>query len=221
MLYGRDHDLWIGTDGRGVLHRIGSGTINVSERAGWLNERIRTMHEDALGVLWIATQNGVERFIDGKIEVLSEAGMISGDITTPFAEDGAGGMFFVTSSGLFYWANGTTTAFRFTFLPTMFPSRFIAIPSTSSGSVPRPASYNSLLEKTIPMICQIDSIRCPEPPSIVPSRYCRTTLWIGMRMGGLSRWRRGALAPHGKPEGIANFSANSFADSRGDLWLGT
>ena len=33
MLYGRGHDLWIGTDGRGVLHRTSSGTINISERA--------------------------------------------------------------------------------------------------------------------------------------------------------------------------------------------
>src|SRR5258708_6716256 len=111
MLYGRDHDLWIGTDGRGVLHRTSSGTINISERAGKFNERIRTIYEDAQGVLWIATQNGIERFLDGKIETLSEAGMISGDITTPFAEDGLGGMFFVTSSGLFHWADGTTQRF--------------------------------------------------------------------------------------------------------------
>ena len=37
--------------------------------------------------------------------------MISGDITTPFAEDGVGGMFFVTSSGLFHWEDGTTRRF--------------------------------------------------------------------------------------------------------------
>jgi ligand-binding sensor domain-containing protein len=111
MLYGRDHDLWIGTDGRGVFHRTSSGTINISERAGKFNERIRTMYEDAQGVLWIATQNGIERLVDGKIEVLSEAGMISGDITTPFAEDGVGGMFFVTSSGLFRWGDGITRRF--------------------------------------------------------------------------------------------------------------
>lgn len=48
MLYGHDHDLWIGTDGRGVLHRTSSGTINISERAGKFNERIRTMYELSL-----------------------------------------------------------------------------------------------------------------------------------------------------------------------------
>src|SRR5262249_48295629 len=61
MLYGRHDDLWIGTDGRGVLHRTSSGTTNISERAGRFNERIRMMYEDVKGVLWVATQNGVER----------------------------------------------------------------------------------------------------------------------------------------------------------------
>ena len=56
-----------GTDGRGVLHRTAAGTINVSERAGRFNERIRMMYEDTKGVLWIATQNGVERSVAATI----------------------------------------------------------------------------------------------------------------------------------------------------------
>src|SRR5579859_238687 len=43
-----------------------------------------------------------------------------------------------------------------------------------------------------------------------------------MLTGGLSRWRKGALAPYGDPEGFhATYSANLLADRRGDLWLGT
>jgi len=140
MLYGRDHDLWIGTDGRGVFHHTSSETINISERAGRFNERIRTMYEDAEGVLWIATQNGVERFIDGKIELLSTAGMISGDITTPFAEDGLGGMFFVTSAGLFHWENGVRRRFLLlTLHQLLFQWRSIAILKSGSGSAQQPA----------------------------------------------------------------------------------
>src|SRR6201992_3773566 len=33
IVYGRNDDSWIGTDGRGVLHRTASGTINISEQA--------------------------------------------------------------------------------------------------------------------------------------------------------------------------------------------
>jgi hypothetical protein len=47
-------------------------------------------------------------------------------------------------------------------------------------------------------------------------------LWIGMLTGGLSRWRKGALAPYGDPEGFHTaYSANVLTDSHGDLWLGT
>ncbi len=102
-----NEDLWIGTDGRGVLHHTSSGTINISERAGFYNERIRMFYRDSGGVIWIATQNGVERFVNDRLETIPGTGMISGDITTPFAEDGHGGMFFVTSSGLFHWSDGT------------------------------------------------------------------------------------------------------------------
>ena len=107
VLTGRNGDLWIGTDGRGVLQYNGSGAPNnISELAGRMNERVRMLYEDAAGALWIATQNGIERYRDGQLEVFSEAGMISGDITSPFAEDDRGGIFFVTSNGLFHLTNG-------------------------------------------------------------------------------------------------------------------
>jgi len=111
FVYGRNDDIWIGTDGRGVLHRTPSGTTNISEQAGRLNERVRMLNLDARGNLWIATQNGIERFVNDRLEALSAGGMISGDIISPFAEDNYGGMFFVTSSGLFHWENGAVQRF--------------------------------------------------------------------------------------------------------------
>ena len=107
-----NEDLWIGTDGHGVLHQTVSGTVNISERAGFLNERIRNLYLDSQGVLWIATQNGVERFSHEHLERIPGTGMISGAITTVFAEDGHGGMFYVTSSGLFHWRDGVARSFR-------------------------------------------------------------------------------------------------------------
>ena len=102
------------------------------------------MYEDAQGVLWIATQNGVERFVDGKIEVLSEAGMISGDITTHLSQKMA---LEVCSSSpplaSFIGEMGLHVAFLFTLiLPRCSPWLSIAIPNSGSGSGQRPASCN-------------------------------------------------------------------------------
>ena len=103
-------EMWIGTDGRGVLHQSVSGTVNISEAAGRYHERIRNLYRDAQGVIWIATQNGIERYAHGRLELVDGGGMIEGSIVAPFAEDGTGGMLFVTSSGLYRWRNGKVSA---------------------------------------------------------------------------------------------------------------
>jgi two-component sensor histidine kinase len=125
------------------------------------------MYEDARGVLWIATQNGVERFLDGKIEILSTAGMISGDITTPFAEDGLGGMFFVTSSGLFHWEDGVVRRFPLRLRRQSFPWRSIAILSCEYGrdNDRRRATRSWQLEATAKLFRDSDSESTPAAKS--------------------------------------------------------
>jgi ligand-binding sensor domain-containing protein/signal transduction histidine kinase len=225
MLYGRDHDLWIGTDGRGVLHRTSSGTINISERAGKFNERIRTMYEDVQGVLWIATQNGVERFIDGKIEVLSEAGMISGDITTPFAEDGAGGMFFVTSSGLFHWENGSTRR-------VLVRASSAAVPvavyrdsqqriwvGTSTGVVqliPRRNNSSNLSDR----FDQVPRASVASPVTVLLEDQAGN-LWIGTRRDGIWRLGSDGTSHWSSRNGLPDDTIRSlFIDKEQNLWIG-
>jgi ligand-binding sensor domain-containing protein/signal transduction histidine kinase len=225
MLYGRDHDLWIGTDGRGVLHRTSSGTINISERAGKFNERIRTMYEDVQGVLWIATQNGVERFIDGKIEALSEAGMISGDITTPFAEDGAGGMFFVTSSGLFHWENGSTRR-------VLVRASSAAVPvavyrdsqqriwvGTSTGVVqliPRRNNSSNLSDR----FDQVPRASVASPVTVLLEDQAGN-LWIGTRRDGIWRLGSDGTSHWSSRNGLPDDTIRSlFIDKEQNLWIG-
>jgi ligand-binding sensor domain-containing protein/signal transduction histidine kinase len=225
MLYGRDHDLWIGTDGRGVLHRTESGTINISERAGRFNERIRTMYEDAQGVLWVATQNGVERFIDGKIEVLSGAGMISGDITTPFAEDDAGGMFFVTSSGLFHWENGTTRRFPLHASSGDVPvaiyrdSQHILWVGTTTGLVqliPRKNNSHDLSDR----FDQVPRATVDSPVTVLLDDPAGN-LWIGTRHDGIWRLGSDGLSHWCSRNGLPDDTIRSlFIDSEQNLWIG-
>jgi len=111
ILYGRSGELWIGTDDRGVLVERGQEVITLSEDNGFHGERIRALHQDQQGDIWAATQNGVERIHQGKIEALYSMGPVSGDLTAPFAEDGLGRTFIVTSNGVFLWDR--TKASRF------------------------------------------------------------------------------------------------------------
>ncbi len=106
LLVSRSGDLWIGTDDRGIIRQTGGAAINISEQAGFYQERIRGLFEDSTGTIWAATHDGIERItVHGgtqSIELLDKLGPVSGDITTPFAEDGRGGIFVLTSDGVFH-----------------------------------------------------------------------------------------------------------------------
>ncbi len=106
LLLTRSGDLWIGTDDRGIIRQTGGSAIDVSEQAGFHQERIRGLFEDSAGTIWAATHDGIERItVHGgtqSIELLGQLGPVSGDIATPFAEDGHGGILLLTSAGLFH-----------------------------------------------------------------------------------------------------------------------
>lgn len=112
LLISKAGDFWIGTDDRGVIRQRGQHTVAISEEAGLRQERIRALFEDRLGVIWAATQNGIERIVGEKIESLNSLGLVSGDITEPFAEDANGRMFIVTSNGLFLRERSSVKPFR-------------------------------------------------------------------------------------------------------------
>jgi ligand-binding sensor domain-containing protein/signal transduction histidine kinase len=223
-----DGTLWIGTDGLGVLQYSADGTlVNISERAGRMNERIRNLYQDASGALWIASQNGIERYQNEKLRTFSDAGMISGDIATPFAEDGLGGMFTVTSNGLFYIANDHCEPYE---LQTKGVGKPVAVyrdrqhrlwVGTMNGLVqltPRkqlgPAGYAETVVAHLPS------------PVTVILGDADGDLWLGTRHAGISRVRTGGATVHvdswSSRDGLADDSICSlFLDREKNLWIGS
>ncbi len=227
VLYDHAGDLWIGTDGRGVLHATRSGTVNVSELAGHLHERIRMLYEDTNGAIWIASQNGVERYVQGRIESIANTGMISGDITAPFAEDGSGGMFFVTSSGLFHWRDGVVkpyplgnTSSDLAVAVYRDPQRRLWVGTMKHiyQLLPRTANPGERLE--MPPFTPAPQATLRSPVTVMlgdPSG----NLWIGTRHDGLWRLAGKDLAHWGAREGLPDeFIRSLFIDDEQDLWIG-
>ncbi len=218
LLYARNGDLWIGTDGRGVIHRTAQGSKNVSEDAGLTQERIRWMVEDRSGVIWVGTQNGVERIVDGRVEFLSALGLVPGDVTAPFAEDG-GGMFIVTAKGLFHWAQGT--------------AKLVTLGHSELGSVT--AAYaDSQSQVWIGMergVVKLLKGVTGWTDEVVPGAHGPVAgllvdrdknLWIGTRGQGICRLSAQGQVTHWTNEnGLAdNFIRRLFEDNEGNLWIG-
>ncbi len=223
VLFARNGDLWIGTDDRGVIHRSGQRSTEVSEDAGLTQERVRGMMEDRDGVIWVATQNGVERIISTKsgdrVECLSALGIVPGDYTAPFAPDGSGGMFIVTVKGLFHWTDGAARAV------SLQHPEWGAV--TAAYADPRGAIWIGT-ERGV--------LKLTKGPSgwtdrIVPGAHGPVAafladrdgnLWIGTRGHGLCRLSAGGAMTHWTSEnGLADDNIRTlFEDNERDLWIG-
>ncbi|WP_235011387.1 sensor histidine kinase [Bryocella elongata] len=224
ILPGDNGELWIGTDGRGILHHTPSGTVNISERAGFYNERIRMFYRDSKGVLWIATQNGVERFEGDHLEAVAGAGMISGDITTPFAEDGFGGMFFVTSSGLFHWQDGVVQRYKL-----HQPASDLAVAVYRD---PQRRIWVGTMKHVLQLVPKREGNRetgqfeeiiranVGAPVSVLLGDK-DGNLWIGTRRDGMWRLSPDGLSRWNSKNGLPDDSIRAlFLDDEQNLWIG-
>ena len=219
VLYARTGDLWIGTDGRGVIRRKGSQSINVSEGAGLTQERVRSMFEDRDGVIWVGTQNGVERIVGDRVECLSALGLVPGDVTSPFAPDGAGGMFIVTVKGLFHWTQGVArlVTLRHTELGSVTAAYadtrgrvWIGMQRGALELVGGAAGWNDVL---------VPASHGPVAAILVDRE---NNLWLGTRGHGICRLSgTGVLTHWTTADGLADdFIRRLFEDNEGNLWIG-
>jgi ligand-binding sensor domain-containing protein/signal transduction histidine kinase len=218
-------ELWIGTDGRGVLHQTSSGTVNISEQAGLFNERIRKLYKDFSGVLWIATQNGIERYAGGHLEVVKNTGMISGDLISPFAEDGHGGIFFITSSGLFHWQHGVAEPFSLRFPTSGAPVALYRDPHQriwvgTTRQVVELVPRNMISSQESLPYEPVVRATISAPISILLSD-ATDNLWIGTRGNGLWRLNSEGLSRWSTQNGLPDDAIRSlFIDDENNLWIG-
>ena len=167
-----------------------SQTIEHRQGSGIIDDGVRMLHRDSQGALWMATENGVERLANGNLEVLLVGG-VPNTIVEPFAEDGAGGMFFVTSAGLFHWQKGTATRLPL-YLPTgdtvvavyRDPQHRVWIGTTKGVFELNPRKSNSTS-----VSAEYDAVPRAVVRSAISSLLADSSgnLWIGTRHDGL--WR--------------------------------
>jgi ligand-binding sensor domain-containing protein/signal transduction histidine kinase len=226
LVYGHNGDLWIGTDGHGVIHRKSSSSDYVSESAGLSKERVRALFEDGTGVMWVATQNGVERIVrdaEGKdrVECLTALGIVPGDVTSPFAPDGAGGMLIVTAKGLFHWTKESvrplplrhselgpvTAAYR-----DPHDSRDRIWIGTQGGVLSLEKTSGGYSEEVKPAV---------HGPVALLLADREGNLWVGTRGHGICRISSQGVGHWTSAEGFADDRLRSaFEDNEGNLWFG-
>ena len=104
----RDHSgaLWIGTDGHGAFRSKGADRVHFTTHNGLTNDFVRAFLESRDGSIWIATDEGINRWRDGVLtNYRVEDGLCYFSVRT-LLEDGLGGLWIGTDRGVSHWQNG-------------------------------------------------------------------------------------------------------------------
>jgi PAS domain S-box-containing protein len=112
LLIDRDGGLWIGTDGRGLVH-VRDGAADVLTKADGLSGNLAaSLFEDREGNIWFASAAGLDRFREQPVVTLSLRQGLSSDFTKSVLASTDGSVWVATGDGLNRWKGGTHSVFR-------------------------------------------------------------------------------------------------------------
>ena len=147
ILRDRDGALWIGTHDRGLLH-VHRGRVDAFDKSdGFAGQRVSRIFEDREGNLWVATDEGLNRFHDVAAATYSvEQGLSSPNVVSLLTTRD-GNLWISTTNGLNRWRGGEITVYAQRDIPPqarIAPAR--AVSETDHSGLPNGAG--SLSEDT-------------------------------------------------------------------------
>lgn len=113
----RDGAMWFGTNGQGLFRWRAGELVSFTRQQGLSDDRVFAFHEDADGILWIGTHNGLTRLEGGAGEkagwrymTLSRSQGLFDDLINHILEDDSGHLWFSCNRGLFRIARSELNA---------------------------------------------------------------------------------------------------------------
>jgi signal transduction histidine kinase/ligand-binding sensor domain-containing protein len=103
--------LWIGTTAEGLAHVHEGKTDQFGTADGLSGQSVAVLFEDREGSVWVATENGLDRFRDVAVHRLSVKQGLPGPAHAVSAA-GDGGMWISNSDGAAKWLDGHVVAYR-------------------------------------------------------------------------------------------------------------
>ena len=111
LLRDRKGGIWIGTDGRGLVH-VQDGVADTFSQADGLSGNIAcSLFEDREGNIWFASERGLDRFRELPVVTLSQSQGLSSDVTRSVVASPDGAIWLATNDGVTRWKDGSPTVF--------------------------------------------------------------------------------------------------------------
>lgn len=221
---GKDGSLWIGTNGRGLVH-LKNGIFTIyTTKEGLSDNTIRAIVEGRDGSLWIGTDLGVNRLQNGKFTVYGSGDGLTSNSIRAVYEDRSGTLWVGSEVGLDQFKNGKFTRFRLNVPGSEKEQRpVMAIEESRDGNL-----WIGLFGGGLVRIHTDDGRQAAFTTheglsndyvhSIIEDRD--GNLWIGT-VGGLNRFTENRFSSYTTKDGLPqNNVFGIFEDREGNLWAG-
>ena len=217
LLVSRDGSLWIGIEGGGLVRYQGGNFRAYGSRDGLSDGFVRALYEDPGGTIWVGTDNGLLRFVAGRLQRVDGVNGTPAIAVHAIAGDHLGGLW-VGGSRLLRIAQGDVREYRL----------------KGDGSQNRVKSILETADHTV-WVGTVSGLHRLRPDSQtfepVPEikgtvRVLRQTtdgtLWMGMIGQGILTMNGQGLNPIKAPDALpSNTVLNVFEDDERNVWIGT
>jgi signal transduction histidine kinase/ligand-binding sensor domain-containing protein len=111
LLQDRDGNVWIGTEGQGLLRMRGNKVDRFTRTEGLSGNVVTALTEDTEGDIWVATARGIDRIRDPKLQFYSTLSGLSSDLIDSVSAGHDGAIWIGTAAGLNRLANEQVTVY--------------------------------------------------------------------------------------------------------------
>ena len=215
----RAGNLWIGTDGGGLLYLKHGKFTALTTKDGLAGDVVTSIYEDRQGALWIGTQLGLSQWRDGKFTKYTTEHGLSKNVVLSLCEDRAGNLWIGTEGGglncykdekfKIYSANDG-----------LANDVVWAIHEDKTGKlwIGTNAGLHYLYDGKFTRYTTKDGLANDFVRAIFTDRA--GSLWIGT-LGGLNRWHEGSFTTFSTKHGLSKDFVKALCEDReGSLWIG-
>jgi ligand-binding sensor domain-containing protein/signal transduction histidine kinase len=213
----RDHTLWIGMEGGGLIRYRDGIFRQFSAPEGLTNGFVRAIREDSQGRLWVGTDEGLFRFDHERLYRVDKNGEIPAIAVHAICEDRQGQLW-VGGSKLFRISGGSAT--EFVLSGEASQNRVKSIAQTRDGTIW--VGTVSGLQRLAPGDRSFRTVHEVQGTARVLRETSDGTLWIGTIGHGLFTYRDGRFFRIAAPDTLpSNTVLNLYEDIERNIWIGT